>query len=333
MATAAHSDGSSAGPSPAGRPLLVDVVGECLIELLGNGADQLTMRPAGDTFNTASILARACRALRMPSEVAYVTGLGDDPLSDTIAQALADHGLIDASVRVTGRSCGLYLLDAASGAMWYWRSDSAARELFRGADWIPDVTPDLAFLSLITVQQMSERCRDATTGWLAAIRARGATVAFSLNYRAVGWPSSDDARAAAQPFINGADMVLASSGDCRALLDSADPRSALDRLMEIGASEAVVTAGVDGAFLADRETHHRVPTGPPDRVIDPTGAGDAFAGTYVAWRLAGRPPLDAARAAVRVASATVASAGALPGRGSAEDRAIDRALTDVSGDS
>src|SRR4051812_35726303 len=96
--------------------LSVTVVGECLIELLRDGEAGLSMRAAGDTFNAASMLARASRALGLPVDVAYVTGLGDDPLSDTIARALADHGLIDASVRIPGRSCGLYLLDAASGA-------------------------------------------------------------------------------------------------------------------------------------------------------------------------------------------------------------------------
>ncbi len=155
MATTAHSGRSSAGPRPEGRPLRVDVVGECLIELVRAGPDQLTMRAAGDTFNTASMLVRASRALQLPAEVAYVTGLGDDPLSDAIAEALPANGLIDASVRLPGRTCGMYLLDGSSGAMWYWRSDSAAHALFQDATWIPDLAPDQVFLSLITLQQMS----------------------------------------------------------------------------------------------------------------------------------------------------------------------------------
>jgi hypothetical protein len=43
------------------RPTRAVVVGECLIELLRTGADTVTTRPAGDTFNTASMLARASR--------------------------------------------------------------------------------------------------------------------------------------------------------------------------------------------------------------------------------------------------------------------------------
>lgn len=326
MATTAHSGRSSAGPRPEGRPLRVDVVGECLIELVRAGPDQLTMRAAGDTFNTASMLVRASRALQLPAEVAYVTGLGDDPLSDAIAEALPANGLIDASVRLPGRTCGMYLLDGSSGAMWYWRSDSAAHALFQDATWIPDLAPDQVFLSLITLQQMSERCRDRTAEWLAAIRSDGAVVAFSANHRAVGWPSPDVASDTATTFIAGADLVVASAADCRGLFDVVEPEAALDRLIDLGATEAVLTAGADGSFVAQGDARHHIHADAPSPVVDPTGAGDAFAGTYIAWRLAGRPPDRAAAAAVGVASATVASVGALPAPGSAEEAAIDRAL-------
>jgi 2-dehydro-3-deoxygluconokinase len=304
----------------------VDVVGECLIELVRAGPDRLAMRAAGDTFNTASMLVRASRALQLPTEVAYVTGLGDDPLSDAIAEALPAHGLVDASVRLSGRTCGVYLLDGSSGAMWYWRSDSAAHALFQDANWIPDLAPDLAFLSLITLQQMSERCRDRTAEWLAAIRSDGAVVAFSANHRAAGWPSRPIASAAAETFIAAADLVVASAADCHGLFDTAEPEAALARLVDLGATEAVLTAGADGAFIAAGDARLHVHADEPSRVVDPTGAGDAFAGTYVAWRLAGRPPDRAAGAAVGVASATVAYEGPLPMLGSIEDVALDRAI-------
>lgn len=286
------------------------------------------MRPAGDTFNTAAALARASRALGNPAEVAYVTGLGEDPLSDAIAGAIADQGLVDASVRMRGHVCGLYLLEDG-GAMWYWRGDSAARALFRGDDWIPAEDPDLVFLSLITLQQMSEDARERTAEWLATIRLRGATVAFSANHREAGWPSPDEASAAAARIIAGADLVFASVADCRALFGSPDPRAALRELTSLGAAEAVVTAGADGAFLSADDTQTHVDADASRRTVDPTGAGDAFAGTYTAWRCAGLPPDDAGRAAVHIASLTVASEGALPRSGSPEERAIDRALTEL----
>jgi 2-dehydro-3-deoxygluconokinase len=309
------------------RPSRAVVVGECLVELVRSGAGELTMRAAGDTFNTASMLARASRAMGSPTEVAYRTGLGDDPLSDVIAEAMRDHGLVDAAVRLPGSACGLYLLDGASGRMWYWRGDSAARTLFHGEGWVPEGAPSLVFLSLITLQQMGEAARVRAADWAAGIREGGGTVAFSANHRAAGWPSSVAAAAEASRLASRADLVFASLDDCRAMFGASDPEAALDRLAELGVMEAIVTAGKDGVIVSAAGERLRVPAAPAAEPVDPTGAGDAFAGAYLAWRSAGRPPEAAARAAVRVAAQTVTFVGALPTAGSAEWAAMDDLLS------
>ena len=318
----------SSPQSDADRPLRAAAIGECLIELLRTEPGHLTMRPAGDTFNTAVMLARASRALGTEMDVAYVTGLGDDPLSDEIASAVSGHGLVDASTRIPGRACGLYLLDGDSGAMWYWRRDSAARALFQGDDWIPAERPDLVFLSLITLQQMSDDARERAADWLATIRSQGATVAFSANHRAAGWPSPERASAAAGRFVAASDIVFASVADCTALFAWTDPRDAADRLTGLGAGEVLVTAGHDGAFLAADGSEIRLAAYATE-TVDATGAGDAAAGTYLAWRSAGLPAEAAGRAAMRVASVAVAAVGALPTSGSPEEAAIDLALAEL----
>jgi 2-dehydro-3-deoxygluconokinase len=288
------------------------------------------MRAAGDTFNTASTIARTSRALGSGATVTYRTGLGDDPLSGLIADAIRDHGLVDGATRLPGRACGLYLLDGETGDMWYWRDESAARALFQGEDWVQGDAPDLVFLSLITLQQMSERARDRAATWLAGIRAAGGTVAFSANHRAAGWPSPEAAAAEAARFTGGADLVFASLADCRALFGTDDPEAALDLLTEMGAAEVVVTAGAGGASVSAGGVRLHVPAVPPAGRVDATGAGDAFAGAYLAWRSAGRPPDAAARAAARVASQTVTFAGALPRPGAPEWRAMDTLLSSMA---
>ena len=246
------------------RPIHAVVVGECLIELVPTGVETVTTRPAGDTFNSASMLARASRALGSPMAVSYRTGLGDDPFSATIAAALREHGLVDASVRLPGRACGLYLLDALTGDMWYWRGDSAARELFHGEEWLPDgAAPDLVFLSLITLQQMSERARDRAADWVTGIRDGGGTVAFSANHRAAGWSSSSAAATEAARFAGRADLVFASAADCEALFDTVGVEAALGSLGGLGAGEAVVTAGEDGASVSAGGTRLHVPAVTP----------------------------------------------------------------------
>jgi 2-dehydro-3-deoxygluconokinase len=316
---------------PDAPALRAVVVGECLVELVAVGNEGLRTQPAGDTFNTASMLARASRALGSGLEVAYRTGLGDDPLSDTIASAIVEHGLTDASIRIPGGVCGLYLLDGASGSMWYWRGDSAARALFQGAGWLPDgPAADLVFLSLVTVQQMGADARTRAIRWLDDIRDGGGRVAFSTNHRATAWPQPEAATAEASRFSAAADIVLASVPDGAALFGPDRPEALIDRLRELGAPEAVVTAGHQGAWVAMGDGRLHVPAASATTPIDTTGAGDAFAGAYLGWRTAGHAPDEASRAASRVAAEMVMFVGAVARPGSDASLAIDRVVRSLA---
>jgi sugar/nucleoside kinase (ribokinase family) len=72
--------------------------------------------------------------------------------------------------------------------------------------------------------------------------------------------------------------------------------------------EMVVKLGPDGARWGDV----RVPA-EPVRVVDTTGAGDAFAAGFLTARLGGAGPREALEAGCRVAARAVAQVGARPG--------------------
>lgn len=77
------------------------------------------------------------------------------------------------------------------------------------------------------------------------------------------------------------------------LAGSADP----GRLRALGVPEVLLTLGSRGSFVVTEDVIERVPpvavTGP----VDPTGAGDTFSGAYLAARVAGGAPVEAARSA------------------------------------
>ena len=79
-------------------------------------------------------------------------------------------------------------------------------------------------------------------------------------------------------------------------------------LMALGVREVVVTLGARGSLIVAEGRAERVSATPIRGVVDPTGAGDAFAVSYLVARSSGQPPVAAARRA----SAVVA--GMLSGR-------------------
>jgi 2-dehydro-3-deoxygluconokinase len=124
--------------------------------------------------------------------------------------------------------------------------------------------------------------------------------------------------------------VLASVSDGAALFGSDRPEAVADRLRELGAAEAVVTAGHHGAWLAAGDGRLHVPAASATAPIDTTGAGDAFAGAYLGWRIAGHAPDDAARAASRVAAGMVMFVGAVARPGSDASLAIDHVVRSLA---
>lgn len=85
-------------------------------------------------------------------------------------------------------------------------------------------------------------------------------------------------------------------------------RSAAE-LLAHGPRSVVITKGAAGAVVADASGVTEVPS-PPAKVVDTTGAGDAFTGA-LAWRLArGDSLVTAAHLAVRVGAAAVRRPGA-----------------------
>ena len=79
--------------------------------------------------------------------------------------------------------------------------------------------------------------------------------------------------------------------------------------------EVVLTLGADGAQVALAEgSSTLVPAFTAD-ALDATGAGDAFSAGYLAARLGGRSPIDAAEVGARFGAIAVTLAGGRPALG------------------
>jgi 2-dehydro-3-deoxygluconokinase len=294
--------------------------GECMVEL--THADERTLRLgfAGDTYNAAVYLARTAAALDVEVEVGYVTGLGDDEYSAAMRAAWLQDGVADRALVANGRLPGLYTVrtsDAGERRFAYWRGESAARHVLAGTDWCERLDGDVVHLSGITLQLTSPASRAALAARLAALRAAGTWVSLDTNYRPAGWPSAQAAAAALDEIAAVATVVLASREDEALLHGPGSVEESLERVASLGAAEVVLRDGEHGAHVrAGGEVVH-VPARAVERVVDTTAAGDAFSGGYLAARLAGRAPREAAELAAGVAAVVIGHPGAIAPRDAA----------------
>ncbi|MFO1055901.1 MAG: sugar kinase [Dongiaceae bacterium] len=288
-------------------------IGECMIELSPRPGGLLGLGFGGDTLNTAVYLARLGVA------VDYLTALGDDPYSDRMLALWREEGVgTELVTRLPGRLPGLYMIEIdpqGERRFRYWRDRAPARELFQReeSENVIAALPGyhLIYLSGISLSLYGEFGRKVLFTALDRARAAGARIAFDSNYRPRNWPDIATARAAMAAMLARTDIVLSSHDDERLLQDDGDPAACARRLHGAGPGEVVLKQGALPCRIVTAEGELEVAAERVDRVVDTTAAGDSFNAGYLAARLAGRPPREAARAGHRLAAAVVGHVGAL----------------------
>lgn len=287
------------------------LIGEAMLELSRRGT-AWQMAYGGDTLNTALHLARSGR------NVGYFTALGGDSLSATLKPEWQAEGL-DCSTILTDptRSTGLYAISTdAQGerSFSYWRSDSAARQMFtlpESAGVVATLQPDYLVYSLITLAILPPEGREQLFALCQRVRARGGTVVFDGNYRPRLWGSVAEARGARDAALACADIGLPTLEDEAQLSGESSAEAVAAHWQGLGCAETLVKLGAQGCRLPDGEI---VP--PPAQLspVDTSGAGDAFNGGYLAARVRGASWKEAALAGHRLAGWVVMRTGAIPPR-------------------
>jgi 2-dehydro-3-deoxygluconokinase len=289
----------------------VACIGECMIELKQAQGGLYSRGYGGDTLNTAVYLAR------LGVGVDYITALGDDPMSDEMIAGWTAEGVgVGRVARLKGKLPGLYMIqtdDDGERRFFHWRESAAARSLMDLPE-TGDILNSLAryeivYLSAITLSIYSAQGRKKLIEALHRARKGGARIVFDTNFRARGWPDPDVARAVFNEAFAASDIVLASTEDLLPLY----PYESDDQLMaRIGCSEVVLKLLRPSSVVRFGGVSRKVTADPLTQpIVDTTAAGDSFAAAYVAARLAGAEPTDAARAGHRLAGVVVCHPGAI----------------------
>ncbi|OLY73575.1 ketodeoxygluconokinase [Pseudomonas sp. ATCC PTA-122608] len=289
-------------------------IGECMIELQHRADGSLQQSFGGDTLNAAVYLRRE---LGEPSTVDYVTALGDDSFSDAMCKHWAEEGLgLSMVQRLPDRLPGLYCIQTdANGErkFLYWRNEAAVRDCFTtpAAEPILAALPayDVVYFSGITLAVLGEVGRARLLETLVETRQRGGKVVFDNNYRPRLWASVEAARTAYHRVLAEVDIALLTEDDERALFGYEDSEQVFAAYP--GIAEVVLKRGADACLIRCEGERFDVPALVVEKVVDTTAAGDSFSAAYLASRLKGGSPQEAALAGHRLASRVIQVPGAL----------------------
>ena len=296
----------------------IAAIGEVMVELVPypaadeKGREIKVVSYAGDTFNTAVYMAR------LGADTEYVTLLGDDAHSDRILQLMADEAIGSSAIeRLPGRAPGLYMISNTPDGereFAYWRKEAPARQLFASDAAVAALAQQLSncdniYISGITLAIISPEARQRLVEFLRTFRARGGRVIFDSNYRPRLWATRSEAQAAVMAVMKQADIALLTLDDEQLLWGQDSVEACEERYRDCQLDELVLKRGAEEVIVITVQGRQSVPVPPVKNVLDTTGAGDTFNAGYMAARLKGLSPIEAASEGIRCAGIIIRHRG------------------------
>jgi fructokinase len=296
---------------------MIVVVGESLIDLVPNGADQLSVHCGGSPFNTARALAR------LGQPVSFLGCISEDSLGQRLRATLGADGVVLDSVIATRLPTTLAFaqLDGDASASYRFYIDGTSAPSLDAAAALAALPAKFDAVHFGSLGLMLEPLAGAVTAVVQAGVCREALMVADPNIR----PSliGDRARYLSRlgRVLPRTDVVKASIEDLAWLEPGVAPELVARRLLDRGPRIVLVTRGAEGAAVVSASGVATVGA-PRVTVVDTIGAGDAFSAAFLAWwrhRGLTREDLsdldasaEAARFACLVASRTVEQPGASP---------------------
>jgi ribokinase len=275
------------------RAKRLPVMGETI---LGQG---FAMGPGGKGSNQSVAAARA------GGHVSFITKIGRDSFGDIALKTWGADGIDTSQVAFSDTS-------PTGAAFIFVSSETGDNAIIVETGASGTITPDDVSAAekaivgaKVFITQLETSVAAGRRG-LEIARAHGVTTIFN--------PAP---AARIDPAIYGlCDYVTPNETEAHEITGVAvnsvdEARKAGDALLAMGAKTALITLGANGALLHNRQHSVHVP-GFKVKVVETTGAGDAFNGAFAVAIGEGRSEADAARFACAAAALSVTKAGTAP---------------------
>ncbi|MEV6171458.1 sugar kinase [Streptomyces sp. NPDC051954] len=264
-------------------------VGETMVVLSPQDDRPLAEQPALGLAVGGAESNVACGLAGLGHRAAWLSRVGDDPFARRILAELTARG-VDVSAVETDpeRPTGVYFKDPGP--------DRTRTHYYRGGSAATGMGPELAHHPALrrarvvhlsgVAAALSDSCARLLRAILDGRPTHGPLVSFDVNHRPALWRDGGaDAAQSLLALARSADIVFVGRDEAEEVWDTARPDDIADLL---GPTPIVVVKDAEhGATSYARGVRTYVPS-LPTKVVEPVGAGDAFAAGYLAGVLENR---------------------------------------------
>jgi ribokinase len=269
------------------------VMGETLL------GTSFAMGPGGKGSNQTIAAARA------GAKVTFITKLGKDDFGDRALAMYEREGVAVLAEQVRDNSTGaayIFVQDGTGANAIIVVAGAAATISIADVEGNRDAIENAA----VFMTQLEQPIPAAMRG-LEIARAAGTLTIFNpapaaplddAIYKLCDYVTPNESEAS---MLTGVEVV-----------DLTSARAAADVLLAKGAGAALITLGGQGSLLHTRQSSLHIPVFNAGKVVDTTGAGDAFNGGFAAALARGGSPEQAARFGSATAGISVTRPGTAP---------------------
>ncbi|MEV6152526.1 sugar kinase [Nonomuraea sp. NPDC052129] len=263
----------------------------------------VTMHGGGSGANIASWLAVE------GAEVAFIGRRGADITGRNRDMELMGYGVDARLVMDPERPTGTCVVLVTHKGERTMLSDPGANAALSPEDLPRDLFGG-GHLHLSGYTLINEGSRDAGLAALDMARRSGMSISVDCS------SSAPLERTGAEPFLewtNGVKLLFANVDQAKVLTGRDDPEAAA-KVLTAWFPQVVIKMNDEGAlwFGNSRSEPIRVDAEPVERIVDGTGAGDAFCAGFLPPWLEGKPPAEALTDGCRLAAKAIVHLGARP---------------------
>lgn len=300
-------------------------IGECMVEF--HAAEPLATATRLQRAYGGDVLNALVANQRLGGRTGFITRVGDDPFGIGLLAAWRSEGVDTTHAIEHPGDNGMYFISVAPDgerAFTYRRHGTPASQM-GPEDIDPAYIGSTHWLLLSGITQaLSPRTREATLAAARIASSAGVRIAYDPNYRPRLWAMHGGLAAARAAFVEIAPFVewllpshpadAALLGDDEVVAEDIEGGFTVAARFADYAPNIALKCGADGCILANPGASRHIPGVKAAKVVDTTGAGDCWNGSFLFHLQASDSSLDAAAAANRQAAAKLAYRGAIAPR-------------------
>lgn len=266
------------------KKLNLFTIGEILMDMTPHQVDGKILyqaNPGGAPFNVMKM------AKKFNIEVGFAGKVGNDKFGDDLRELLIESKIDDTCLKTTSdfntTLAFVHLDNSGERSFSFYRNNSADYQ----------ITPEDIELEKLKIKNfyfgsvaLSRSPMKETIHWFLKNKRNDLDyVFFDPNYRPLIWNDSNKAIEEIQKVLKFVDVLKISEEEALWLTGKADNESSIDMLHNIGIKVIYLTMGEKGCLFSMDNKKMKIEAYKADKVIDTTGAGDAFFGAVIGYLL------------------------------------------------